>query len=711
MAIIGGTGADDVLRGTSGDDVLWGGVGNDDLMGLAGDDRLEGGAGADALNGGPGADIASYTKSPGGVRVYLDGTPGSGGDAEGDVLTEIEDVWGSRFDDRIFGDGANNRLFGGDGYDFLEGGVGADLLDGSEDGGYDRGNLGSPTAARDTVWGDTAGYTQSDAGVTVNLATGTAAGGHAEGDTLRGIEGVRGSNHADVLTARDDDPNTETHPPEGSSLWGQKGDDALHGGSGDDLLWGGKGDDTLLGGGGGDYLEGGAGADVLDGGDQPVEGTGDFAGYELSDAGVTINLATGTAQGGHAEGDTLTGIESVFGSRHVDHLTGDDGRNFLFGRDGDDTLVGGVGDDVLFGGAGADVLDGGEGIDRPDYLGSDAGVTVNLAMGTAEGGHAEGDTLAGIEGVIGSNHADHLTGDDGDNQLFGRDGDDTLDGGAGDDVMDAGAGDDELDGGAGDDMLTGGEGADVLDGGAGWDEAAYWNSDAGVSVNLATGTAQGGHAEGDTLTGIERVTGSRNHADRLTGDEGDNWLRSLDGDDTLVGAEGDDTLEGGAGADVLDGGEGSDTIWYFHSDAGVTVNLATSTPQGGHAEGDTLTRIENVTGSRNHADRLTGDDGSNRLDGLDGDDTLDGGAGEDRLRGGAGADTFVFGGGDTIRDFGDGADAIDISAFGDISADNFETTVTIRQSGNDAEVQIGEAVLTLNGVSAADITMDDFLLA
>ena len=559
---------------------------------------------------------------------------------------------------------------------------------------------------------------------------------------------------------------------------------------------------------------------MLDGGDHQnrIGGPGDYAGYELSDAGVTINLATGTAQGGHAEGDTLTGIEGVYGSQHADHLTGDDGRNGLVGLDGDDTLVGGPGNDVLAGDAGADVLDAGEGNDRATYGRSDAGVTVNLAMGTAEGGHAEGDTITGIEEVVGSNHADHLTGDDGDNRFWGREGDDTINGGAGDDeihgqegddrlrggvgddfvfgyvgddVLEGGAGndlvvghagDDTLDGGAGDDDLVGERGADALDGGAGWDrafylhsdvgvtvnlttgtgqgghaegdtltgieevvgsdhddvltahnegggslqgrggadrltggpgwdEAAYWESDAGVTVNLATGAGQGGHAEGDTLTGIERVTGSRNHADRLTGDEGDNWLRSLDGDDTLVGAEGDDTLEGGAGADVLDGGEGSDTIWYFHSDAGVTVNLATSTPQGGHAEGDTLTGIENVTGSRNHADRLTGDDGSNRLDGLDGDDTLDGGAGEDRLRGGAGADTFVFGGGDTIRDFGDGADAIDISAFGDISADNFETTVTIRQSGNDAEVQIGEAVLTLNGVSAADITMDDFLLA
>ena len=344
--------------------------------------------------------------------------------------------------------------------------------------------VGGPATIRDNVWGDTVGYTLSDAGVTVNLATGMAAGGHAEGDTLKGIESVRGSNHADVLTARDDDPETDL--PEGSILWGQQGDDALRGGTGQDYLWGGQGDDTLVGGAGRDYLEGGGGMDVVDGGDHPEAGYGDSVGYELSDAGVTINLATGTVQGGHAEGDTLTGIESVYGSQHVDHLTGDDGNNLLVGRDGDDTLVGGVGDDFLVGSAGADVLDAGEGIDATSYIESDAGVTVNLTMGTTEGGHAEGDTLTGIESVYGSNHADHLTGDDGNNFLVGFDGDDTLDGGAGDDTMLGLAmattssrvalvtmscwvrreGDDNFDGGEGDDTLWGDDGADVLRGGA-----------------------------------------------------------------------------------------------------------------------------------------------------------------------------------------------------------------------------------------------------
>ena len=88
-----------------------------------------------------------------------------------------------------------------------------------------------------------------------------------------------------------------------------------------------------------------------------------------------------------------------------------------------------------------------------------------------------------------------------------------------------------------------------------------------------------------------------------------------------------------------------------------------------------------------------------------------GSAGRDWLDGGEGADTFVFGDGDRVADFQDGSDLISINAFGDINADNFETNVTIRQSGDDVAVEIGDAVLTLIGVSAADVTAEDFLLA
>jgi hypothetical protein len=51
---------------------------------------------------------------------------------------------------------------------------------------------------------------------------------------------------------------------------------------------------------------------------------------------------------------------------------------------------------------GADRLDGGTGVDTVIYGDSNVGVGVNLATGYGYGGTAEGDTLIGIENVLGS---------------------------------------------------------------------------------------------------------------------------------------------------------------------------------------------------------------------------------------------------------------------------------------------------------------------
>src|SRR3546814_5612601 len=82
-------------------------------------------------------------------------------------------------------------------------------------------------------------------------------------------------------------------------------------------------------------------------------------------------------------------------------------------------------------------------------------------------------------------------------------------------VFEGGAGDDTLDGGNGNDTLTGGAGADALIGGSGTDTASYAGSANGVTVDLTTGTGLGGDAQGDTLSGIENLTGS-NYDDTLT---------------------------------------------------------------------------------------------------------------------------------------------------------------------------------------------------
>ena len=173
-------------------------------------------------------------------------------------------------------------------------------------------------------------------------------GGTAEGDTLKNIENVTGSDHADMLIG-DDGNNTLTGGAGDDLIKGGLGDDTLAGGLGHDTLVGGKGDDTLTGGEGNDMLDGcTTGKDTIDGGegndvlrgrsdaDMLTGGAGnDTAIYDESEAGVTVNLMgvldhdddVNTAEvhgmGGTAHGDTLTSIENVKGTNMDDSITGD----------------------------------------------------------------------------------------------------------------------------------------------------------------------------------------------------------------------------------------------------------------------------------------------------------------------------------------------------------------------------------------------------
>ncbi len=315
----------------------------------------------------------------------------------------------------------------------------------------------------------------------------------------------------------------------------------------DDHLIGDDMDNEIYGKGGNDILQGKGGNDKLNG-----EAGNDTASYIDSNAGVQVNLDAGDAAGGSAAGDTLISVENLTGSKHADTLTGDNNNNTLKGLEGDDTLDGGAGDDTLaggadadtlagddgndtldggagddtlIGGAGSDTLIGGGGSDTVSYAGSDKPVAVLLSYGhLVQQGHAQGDTLSGIENLMGSEHNDLLLGDGNANRLTGGDGDDALNGYGGDDELEGGGGADDMEGGSG-----------------GSDTVSYAASDAGVTVDLQTQSASGGHAQGDRISGFENVTGS-DHADTLIGSDGANRLKSGYGDDTLTGGAGEDVF-------------------------------------------------------------------------------------------------------------------------------------------------------------------------
>lgn len=503
-----------ILRGLGGHDSLFGYGGDDRLLGGEGDDYLDGGLGEDRMAGGVGND--SYVVDSIGDRVIE--LAGEGVDEArvlaaayrlGDHVENLTNVGsaaifrgvgnglanvmtGSARRDILLGMAGADTLIGGAGNDVLEGGANGDLLQGGD--GFDM-----------------ASYAHATGGVTANLLRGRGLAGEAMGDRFESIEGLAGSDHDDLLL-------------------GDIGNNRLLGAGGDDELRGGLGDDWLNGGAGADRLDGGLGRNGVS--------------YAGSTTGVAIDLASQTASGGDAEGDILANFVHAEGSGGNDVIVGDDRANQLFGRGGDDRLEGGGGADILRGGAGADVLIGGAGMDSIDYGTSSAGVTINLANGTALGGDATGDSFEGIERVIGSRHGDSITGDDNANMLSGGDGDDLLIGGGGNDV------------------IRGGFGVDTMDGGEGRDTISYQGSTNWVSVFLYAGVAYGAEGAGDSLTGFENIRGSE-VGDALYGDGGNNRIE---------GGGGGDYISGGAGRDVLVGGEGDDAF-LMTTDSGVDTIL------------------------------------------------------------------------------------------------------------------------------------------
>jgi Ca2+-binding RTX toxin-like protein len=153
--------------------------------------------------------------------------------------------------------------------------------------------------------------------------------------------------------------------------------------------------------------------------------------------------------------DTTSGIENLIGTTETDEFTGGDEDNYFMSHGGVDEVLGGGGEDLIESLGGADIVDGGDSHDAIVYAAAPRPVTADLASGFANG-HG-GDTLLGVEDVIGSRWPDILRGSEVRNLFLGGDGGDILEGTAGDDVLDGNLAFDTLDGGEGTDDCVEGE--------------------------------------------------------------------------------------------------------------------------------------------------------------------------------------------------------------------------------------------------------------
>ena len=353
----------------------------------------------------------------------------------------------------------------------------------------------------------------------------------------------------------------------------------------------------------------------------------------------------------------------------------------------------------------AEAFDGSGADSTVSYRNSPSKVIANLGTDSGLLGYAAGDNLAGIENLIGSNHADRLTGDGGVNTLIGGRGNDYLFGGAGNDILYGTSGINVMEGNAGNDIFHSSSSADTFFGGSGTDTVSYADSPdshregedgfrKGVTINLgntyldvsghtfskATGDHAGVTDSEDRFNDIENIIGTA-FADTISGDGnrnvltgnaggdvlygggGNDELIGGEGQDQMFGGDGDDMLIGGAGGDVLFGGaavigsteEGIDTVSYeFSPDRnndglGVTLNLSIRGLNSGYS-GVSIGKGEDAEQDRvKEVENIIGSAYGDTLTGDENNNDLKGLAGDDTLEGKLGADVLDGGSGlDTI---------------------------------------------------------------
>ena len=703
---IEGLGGNDLIRGGAGQDTIYGGAGNDeiyggagglfgnDIFGEGGDDTIKFSSqtifkdedfALDEVDGGEGIDIADFTgiyfRLAGknyGIKVDLKdflGTTTIGGVEVSNTaslrlnivgstartkqvafLDNIESVYGTGYADAITGtdeanvfrgNGGNDVINGGGGLDEIRGGGGNDVIDGGNGWDVIYGDAGNDVidggTGNDTLYGG-AGDDTIDGGADNDVID-----GGAGNDILKGDAGN------DIITGGD-------------------GKDQIHGGAGTNTLTGGRGVDTyhIAEASENTIADGGSVIDLTDLGDIAKlntltlanlqdkasltsflthlnTGTGGSA-LEFDSRGLTLkigktaavstdpNIVTSimlegfTVANAHSfsfrlsdgaggsyvvKGTALTEVifdvgrataanKDLTGNAFSDRLVGNGQVNILRGEGGGDTLLGFGGNDELYGGAGNDLLNGGGGID-----------TMN--------GGADDDILIGDVG------------------------DDIMNGDAGNDLLNGGVGGDTMDGGAGNDILIGGVGGDTIDGGADEDTVSYAASNRAVTLALTADQSgivgAGGHAEGDTISNVEKFIGTR-FGDTFT-------LTAADVTKSYI-------LEAGRGFDTLKLAGTSASAFVLDLSAD-TFSFGTSTSTFSDFERIDISSLTTST----EFGVLTGSDGDDRVVIGDGDGAYTNSE-EITMRLGAGDDILYMGNynivTNTVLYGGEGFDTVDYSA-------------------------------------------------
>jgi Ca2+-binding RTX toxin-like protein len=763
--VISGENGNDLIFGEGGNDVLYGDAGNDTLIGGDGDDLLEGWTGNDLMSGDAGDDQIVLRD---GVDT-ASGGDGNDTIIYVDHATSGDDfVYGGSGTDALRLDYAPTAILGSNLLNSIEeihlNLAGAASIEiGATSGpieiktlvGYymDTGDLtidGSAMTGALTVNSSTIWNTNGDLAITGGAGNDSIDIGGVNGDLT-----LAGGNGNDTLIA-----GSATS----ALLLGGAGHDFLSGTTGHDTLSGGAGRDYMVGGDGNDLFDvataSDADKDTMIGGDGTDTihyrgaGTYDLSTGVLTDIEIlSLNLSAGafnittgnnfnnsplqikvdgpTTNALYFDGSQMTDWSSAI-SLDGTNLNENDtiktgaGSDALGGGAGDDQISSGGGDDVLIGDAGDDSLNGGTGLDSMSggigndlYVVDDAGDMVFELSGqgtdtvhssvsfSLAGTSIEVLSLTGSANIdgTGTNVADSIYGNSGDNALSGMDGDDLLSGGAGNDTLDGGNGADTMSAGLGNDYYIVDSATDVVVEAAG---GGIDKIEASAHYTLATNT------EVLILTGISDLNGTgTSDADTIIGNSGRNSLSGAAGDDELSGGDGNDTLNGGAGADTMSGGIGNDL--YIVDNAGDLVvelggegtdtiesSVSYTLAAGSSIDNLALLGSGNINGTgADNAGAIIGNSGNNALSGLAGDDFLFGDSGNDTLDGGANADLMSGSYGNDLYIVDDNGDVV--GEFSGEGTDTIQASVTYTLAANVEVLSLtGAANIDGTGTAVAD---------
>jgi Ca2+-binding RTX toxin-like protein len=275
---------------------------------------------------------------------------------------------------------------------------------------------------------DTPGRLNTEYRLDLDLSAGTAITSGPDVYQISNIERITGTIFADRIKG---DAGDNELRGLGDYDWfvATTGNDTINGGTGQDMIsyvdWQNAAPNT--------------GDPFNPGGSPPASGTV---------TGVVVDLVNPANNTNLAAGDSYVDVERITGSGRQDVFYGDGNSNDFRGLGDYDWFVGSAG--------GRERYFGGDGIDTVTYFLSTAGVAASLRNGALVNGAETGRGTAGdaaldlyfeIEGLVGTNFNDSLTGNAGRNNLSGLGGDDFLFGFGGIDNLKGGAGNDTIDGG------------------------------------------------------------------------------------------------------------------------------------------------------------------------------------------------------------------------------------------------------------------------